>query len=579
MSKIMRVCTPSSNWRIPQSKKLLLMSAAVATFLTIRHISLAQPKSQSPPPSRLQAETWHASAGGGVAAVKTYSQAYVDYLQAISFATEGSEPEALHLLADSMRLQPANNPASAIAYELLVGRRAYTPIKLLGHTEPINRVLYSRDGTKIATVSADRTARLWNPRTGSLLTPPLTHEEAVISAAFNFDGSILATGTKEGQVTLWNTATGTAIRPSVLVNSDILCVAFSPDGKFFAAGTEDGRLLMWSVSSGDPVSVFPHYHESVTEIDFNSKSTNLVAATGDDMADLLDIGGRRIARLKHENTVSAALFNPDSSVVLTASRDGLAALWNADTGAPLGITLKHNSAVLAATFSNDGSRIATGSFDHTARVWDTKTGRPITAALQHPAIVTEVALSADNRFIATASVDQTVRIWDATTGDLVHLPIRSKDGFPYVAFSPDSSSIAVAAGLVVILLDTPPRIPAPAWILTLTEFDASLFNKYDFRPFDRAPVRNLQHELEASKENDPWTRLGRWYFAPSAIRSVTPQSSLSLETYVSSLIKREDRPSLEYARSLSQGHPQWMEKITPLLAKTCTSGNKKSNPP
>jgi WD40 repeat protein len=255
-------------------------------------------------------------------------------------------------------------------------------------------------------------------------------------------------------------------------------------------------------------------------------------------------------------------------LVLTASRDGSAALWNATTGSPLGIRLKHNSAILSASFSNDGSRIVTGSADHTARVWDAKTGKLITPALQHPTFVTEAAMSPDNRFVATASVDQTVRFWDATTGDTLHLPLHTHGGLAHLAFSPDSSSIVVTEGSDVLIFDTPPSAPAPAWLPLLAEFDAALYNKYDYRPFDRAPMRIYLHQLEDTKDNDPWTRLGRWYFAPGASRTVTPLSNLALETYVSALMKQGDGPSLEYARDLSQGHPQWLEKITPLLAKT-----------
>src|SRR5208283_609203 len=56
------------------------------------------------------------------------SRAYVDYLQAFALANEGSKPEALHLLAESLRLQPGQNPASALAFELLMEERADTPL-------------------------------------------------------------------------------------------------------------------------------------------------------------------------------------------------------------------------------------------------------------------------------------------------------------------------------------------------------------------------------------------------------------------------------------------------------------------
>jgi hypothetical protein len=115
------------------------------------------------------------------------SRAYVDYLQAFALANEGSKPEALHLLAESLRLQPEHNPASALAFELLMEQRADTPLRLLGHTGEITAVSYNLDGTKILTASADHTARIWDARTGAQLTAPLEHDAAVESAAFSPD--------------------------------------------------------------------------------------------------------------------------------------------------------------------------------------------------------------------------------------------------------------------------------------------------------------------------------------------------------------------------------------------------------
>jgi hypothetical protein len=46
-------------------------------------------------------------------------QAHLDFLLALNLAQEGSKPEALRVLAESLRLKPRGNPASALVFELL----------------------------------------------------------------------------------------------------------------------------------------------------------------------------------------------------------------------------------------------------------------------------------------------------------------------------------------------------------------------------------------------------------------------------------------------------------------------------
>src|SRR5271170_4758193 len=174
------------------------------------------------------------------------SRAYVDYLQAFALANEGSKPEALHLLAESLRLQPGQNPASALAFELLMEERADTPLKLLGHTGEITAVSYNLDGTKILTASADHTARIWDARTGAQLTAPLEHGAAVESAAFSPDSKRVITGSADSKVRIWDALSGKLTSGPLSLNGAVVCVSFSPDGKMIAAGTDDGKLRTWN---------------------------------------------------------------------------------------------------------------------------------------------------------------------------------------------------------------------------------------------------------------------------------------------------------------------------------------------
>ncbi|MFM8332552.1 MAG: WD40 repeat domain-containing protein [Candidatus Methylumidiphilus sp.] len=57
----------------------------------------------------------------------------------------------------------------------------------------------------------DKTARIWNAKTGAALSPPLPHEGAVEQASFSPDGLRLLTASADGTARLWDAHTGAAL--------------------------------------------------------------------------------------------------------------------------------------------------------------------------------------------------------------------------------------------------------------------------------------------------------------------------------------------------------------------------------
>jgi WD40 repeat protein len=64
---------------------------------------------------------------------------------------------------------------------------------LSGHTSLVTSAAFSPDGTRVATSSADNTARLWDSETGLLLGTLTGHTNRVYVANFSPDGKFLLT--------------------------------------------------------------------------------------------------------------------------------------------------------------------------------------------------------------------------------------------------------------------------------------------------------------------------------------------------------------------------------------------------
>ncbi|MFC2140780.1 WD40 repeat domain-containing protein [Acidobacteriota bacterium] len=114
-------------------------------------------------------------------------------------------------------------------------------------------------------------------------------------------------------------------------------------------------------------------------------------------------------RLVPPDRVYSAVFSPDGTRILTASRDKTAKLWDLK-GNLLADLNKHTDWVYAAIFSPDGTRILTASRDKTAKLWDLK-GNLLADLNKHTLWVNSAVFSPDGKRILTASGDGTAKLW------------------------------------------------------------------------------------------------------------------------------------------------------------------------
>jgi WD40 repeat protein/serine/threonine protein kinase len=156
----------------------------------------------------------------------------------------------------------------------------------------------------------------------------------------------------------------------------------------------------------------------------------------------------------HEGPVIGVAFHPQGSQVATAGADGTVSLWpvvellakNETESATPAVTLNgHEGNVVDVAFSADGALLATAGRDDTARVWDTTTGEIVLTLSGHEGSVRDVVFTADGDFLVTGSSDTTVRIWDLVTGETAAVLAGHERNIYDIAMSPEETLLASAS--------------------------------------------------------------------------------------------------------------------------------------
>ena len=291
---------------------------------------------------------------------------------------------------------------------------------LVGHTDGIQEVSFSPDGTLLASGSRDNSIRLWDVREGGVIKILEERESWPMAVRFSPDGRVLAGAYSDGAIHLWDIATRKLTRQidghmDPTANTDFLVynIAFSPDGRTLASASIDKTVRVWDVATGRLHYIVKH-NDLVRDVVFSHDGTLLAS-----------IGFERTVR-----------------VLGVASGEQMFAFDKGGEGAV--------GRILA--FSPDDRLLACAGFGSDIRLWDLKSGGRLAVLKTHTDLVRSLRFFPTRNLLLSAGRDETLKLWNLETlSEVASLPLGSTSDSQCVALASDGHIVSALENGDVVL--------------------------------------------------------------------------------------------------------------------------------
>lgn len=243
---------------------------------------------------------------------------------------------------------PQPSRVLAVAYapdgnELAIGRedgtiRVWHPLQhrelalLSGHSDAVRALAYSSDGNTLFSASVDATVVRWERRDEGFEARPLSREHAlnVLGLACAPDDATFATVSEDRTVRVWNNPP--TAKPRWVLNghtSTVWSVAYSPTAEHLASAGKDRTARIWDLRSGDQIGRLDGHTSSVIAVAYSVNGRFLATGSADETIRIWEAAtGSHVATLTgHADAVRAVAFAPDGLRLTSASADGTVMHW------------------------------------------------------------------------------------------------------------------------------------------------------------------------------------------------------------------------------------------------------------
>jgi WD40 repeat protein len=320
--------------------------------------------------------------------------------------------------------------------------------------EVLPAVAFSPDSKTLAGSGADHAVHLWDTARGKEVGCIDGKAGKLAGLAFAPDGKTLAAAGADGSIRLWDPATGRERRCFEGHEGEALCVAFSADGRALVSGGADKTVRLWDVETGKQLHCCKGHEAAVHTAFFVMKGAQIASMEKGPGVRLWDVeSGKERHRFDTFGTGYALLRGPDEASVLTiaANRNET---WDVRSGTNTAtIYLPQHVGYFCGALAPDGKVLAVGQHRAAVALMEYPSGKERRRLIGADPEVHAVAFAPDDKTLATGTGNNTVVLWDLAAGKVRDRLEGHREHVHALAWSPNGKRLASASGTTIRLWD------------------------------------------------------------------------------------------------------------------------------
>ena len=284
------------------------------------------------------------------------------------------------------------------------------------HTQGVNSLTFSFDGSLLVSGSRDKTIKLWDVQTGGVIKTFHGHTRSVSSVSISLDCTMIASGSLDETICLWDAQTGECAHIIGGHKRQVNSVSFHPtNSQLLISASHDNTVQWWDIN-GHPIgSTY-----SGCGVTFSSDGTHFVS-WGQPISIVRNTDSEAVVAKLHvpDGNLWNCCFSPNGKFVAGAAGSTIY-IWDiTDSDSHLIETFVGPDGIDSLTFSSSLVLVFYNGSLNFWQIGDSPTDPVASDSESTPPglpSINQVTLQANDSIIISTDLDGVVRTWNVSTG-------------------------------------------------------------------------------------------------------------------------------------------------------------------